>query len=320
MSQPAKDYSRGCPRLHPIREKSYYYALRKLYGVPDKYLSLYTDHGKYTPQKACEDLEAYRAGRPLPHASKITKYHKMIKKDTWHRGLLGTLGAKNARTYVFKKVYGMSDREIADTMKAMKTSGIEHYTMDMAAKELRFQNKKRRNPTSDRYKDRDFKYAPGRRIDFRNLKYAHIDPKDKYKQGRQGFSYGASSYGNTFSPATLPSRRPGSTGPRYSPRAHKGYISGTPIPAWSSTATIPITPEQRQRAAQMAQIQRQASPPTPTYASKEERRQAKLARRAAAAGRSPPAQQTPQGLGRAGQIVQRFEQGVEGWKMPSLFA
>lgn len=308
MSQPARNYSKGCPNLHPIREKSFTYALRKLYGVPDKYMQLYA--GKYTPQRACEDLEAYKAGRPLPYASKITKYHKILKKSTWHRGLFGTLGAPDARDYVYKKVYGMSKREIANAKKAMKATGKEHFTLDMAAKELRFQNKKRRNPTNARYSSRDYKYAPTRRVNFQNLKYASIDPKDKYKQGRQGFTYGASYLGDSYTPSSLAPRSPSSVGPRYSPRAGK-WSSSSPVGMQYTPQIAQRAEEQRRRAAQAAKAYQGSPTPTPQYASKEAKRQAKIERRERAIARaSASPQQTPQQPGVGARMLHAARQYV----------
>ena len=283
MSQPARNYSKGCPNLHPLREKSYTYALRKLYGVPDKYMQLYA--GKYTPQRACEDLEAHKAGRPLPYTSKITKYHKILKKSTWHRGLFGTVGAPDARDYIYKKVYGMSKREIANVKKAMKASGKEHFTLDMAAKELRFQNKKRRNPTDAKYSSRDYKYAPTRRVNFQNLKYASIDPKDKYKQGRQGFTYGASYRGDSYTPSQLAARSPGSVGPRYSPRAGK-WSSSSPIGMQFTPEIARRAEEQKRRQEQAAKAYKGSQPQNPPGSGKKKREERKakyLAKKAAEA-------------------------------------
>jgi len=119
--------------------------------------------------------------------------------------------------YVFKKVYHMSKSEIADAMKAMK-NGKEFYTQEMAAKELRFQEKKRQGRGGKNYSGREFKYQPLRRVNFLNSKKSRVDVK--YKQGRQGYSSGFTFGGeNPTSMSSASGKSPSAK--LYSPKVHK---------------------------------------------------------------------------------------------------
>lgn len=204
-----------CHGLVPRTMDPRLYALKKLYHVPEKLADLYGR--KYTETMACQDLMSFKKTGRLEHADKITKYHKYLKKDTWHKGFLGMLGTKDLRMYVFKKVYHMSKSEIADAMKAMK-NGKEFYTQEMAAKELRFQEKKRQGRGGKNYSGREFKYQPLRRVNFLNSKKSRVDVK--YKQGRQGYSSGFTFGGE--SPTSMSSASGKSPSAKlYSPKVYK---------------------------------------------------------------------------------------------------
>ena len=208
-------YGGKCHGLVPRTMDPRLYALKKLYHVPEKLADLYGR--KYTEIMACQDLVSFKKTGRLEHADKITKYHKYLKKDTWHKGFLGMLGTKDLRMYVFKKVYHMSKSEIADAMKAMK-NGKEFYTQEMAAKELRFQEKKRQGREGKNYSGREFKYQPLRRVNFLNSKKSRVDVK--YKQGRQGYSSGFTFGGE--SPTSMSSASGKSPSAKlYSPKVYK---------------------------------------------------------------------------------------------------
>ena len=208
-------YGGKCHGLVPRTMDPRLYALKKLYHVPEKLADLYGR--KYTEIMACQDLVSFKKTGRLEHADKITKYHKYLKKDTWHKGFLGMLGTKDLRMYVFKKVYHMSKSEIADAMKAMK-NGKEFYTQEMAAKELRFQEKKRQGHGGKNYSGREFKYQPLRRVNFLNSKKSRVDVK--YKQGRQGYSSGFTFGGE--SPTSMSSASGKSPSAKlYSPKVYK---------------------------------------------------------------------------------------------------
>lgn len=150
----------------PLGQDPRHFALTKVHGVPNdiKYLSLYPG---YTKKKACEDIEAWRAGGEAVH--RVTQFHKMLRGDL----------VDDPRTYVFKKIYKLSAAEIAEIGKD------DFYTEDMAIKELNHQNKRRKG-------GRDmtpFRYDPSRSVRFTNVKRDFV-----YKKGRKGVVTGYAGY------------------------------------------------------------------------------------------------------------------------------